>query len=60
MYLVSFQSVFYLLFFFLSQSVKDLNHLLRGVLDGDVSSNICMLFMGCLQICDFFYSVANF
>lgn len=40
----TFSQLFYLLLLLLSQSVKDLNHLLRGVLDNDVSSHIRWLY----------------
>lgn len=56
--LIFFRQFFDLLLLFLSQSVKDLNHLLRGLFDGDVSSHIGLIYGG-LQIYGIYFNVAN-
>jgi len=48
-----------LLLFLLSQSIKDLNHLLRGIFDGDVSSHIILPY-GFMQSYDNYFELTIF
>lgn len=50
--------LFNLLLLLVSQNIKDLNHPLRGIFNGDVSSHIILL-LGSLQIYNIYFDITN-